>query len=400
VLLLGFVMDSQFDIDRWLLGLAQANVDVPIYEIPTIPGLVPGMFAGYIDGGMRSGIPEEDWVSVITVYGDGGEIVRFTGNENPRNARVLLLDSKGKVVHFHDRGYSAGTLLALLEKIKELKAQAMPPSSILPPSPASRTDAAVRLIVRADDMGSSHAANVACIRAFKEGIARSVEVMAPTSWFPEAVALLRENPGLDVGVHLTLTSEWDACRWGPLTRAPSLADADGYFFPTTSQRSDFPPGTGFLEAKPKLDEVERELRAQIELCLRKIQGVSHLSVHMGTATATPELKAIVEKLSSEYKLPLDPAGAKHFSGFPWRAGPDEKVHALAQALGDIQPGLWVFVEHPGMDVPEMKALGHEGYRDVAIDRDGVTRAFTSREAKDAIERRGIRLLSYAEALQR
>ena len=127
VLLLGFVMDSQFDIDRWLLGLAQAKADVLVYEVPTIPGLVPGMFAGYIDDGMRSGIPEGDWASVITVYGDGGEIVRFTGNENPRNARVLLLDAKGKVVYFHDRGYSAGTLLVLLEKIQELKAGAPPP---------------------------------------------------------------------------------------------------------------------------------------------------------------------------------------------------------------------------------------------------------------------------------
>jgi len=269
------------------------------------------------------------------------------------------------------------------------------------PAPAGPApEASIRLIVRADDMGSSHAANAACIRAFKEGIVRSVEVMAPAAWFPEAAALLAENPGLDVGVHLTLTSEWDACKWGPLTRAPSLSDADGYFFPTTSQRSDFPPGTGFLQAKPKLDEVERELRAQIELCRRKIRGVSHLSVHMGTATATPELRAIVEKLSSEYKLPLDPAGARHFSGFPWKAGADEKVRALVKGLEGLQPGLWIFVEHPGMDVPEMRAMGHEGYRDVAADREGVTRAFTSKEVKDAIERRGIQLVSYGDALKR
>jgi len=122
VLLVGYVMDSQFDIDRWLLGLAQTAVAVRVYEVPTIPGLVPGMFAGTIDAGMRSGIPVEDWGSVITVYGDANQIVRFTGNENPRNARVILLDADGKVAFFHDRGYSAGVLLQLKENVERLKA--------------------------------------------------------------------------------------------------------------------------------------------------------------------------------------------------------------------------------------------------------------------------------------
>jgi hypothetical protein len=126
VLLVGYIMETQFDLDRWLVGLAQAGLDVRVYEIPTIPGLVPGMFAGAIDSGMRSGIPKEDWGSVITVYGDGGEIVRFTGNEGPRNGRVLLLDGDGKVVFFHDRGFSAGVLMQLGERLKALKAETPP----------------------------------------------------------------------------------------------------------------------------------------------------------------------------------------------------------------------------------------------------------------------------------
>ncbi|MHC4469812.1 MAG: hypothetical protein ACYTDY_05530 [Planctomycetota bacterium] len=113
LLLVGYVQNAQFDIDRWLLGLAQAEVDVAVREVPTIKGLVPGVFAGAIDGGMRRGIPEEDWGVVITVYGDAGDIVRLTGNENPNNARVLLLDEKGKVVWFHDRGYSPRLALEL-----------------------------------------------------------------------------------------------------------------------------------------------------------------------------------------------------------------------------------------------------------------------------------------------
>ena len=118
VLLLGFVMNAQFDIDRWLLGLAQAGLEVRVHEVPTIEGLVPGMFAGTIDAGMRSGIPQEDWGSVITVYGDADKIVALTGNEAPRNGRVLLLDAAGKIVFFHDRGYSAGSLLRLKDAIQ------------------------------------------------------------------------------------------------------------------------------------------------------------------------------------------------------------------------------------------------------------------------------------------
>jgi hypothetical protein len=113
LLLVGYEQDTQFDLDRWLFGLTQAGVKVRTYELPTIPGLAPRMFAGSIDEGMRSGIPSEDWGSVITVYGDGDKIARFTGNENKLPGRVLLLDAQGRVIFFHDRGYSVGSLQRL-----------------------------------------------------------------------------------------------------------------------------------------------------------------------------------------------------------------------------------------------------------------------------------------------
>ena len=81
-----------------------------------------------------------------------------------------------------------------------------------------------RLIVRADDMGSFRAANIACLKGYTEGIESSIEVMVVTAWFPEAARLLRENPGIDVGLHLTLTSEWENVKWRPLTHCPSLTD--------------------------------------------------------------------------------------------------------------------------------------------------------------------------------
>lgn len=121
VLLVGYVQDAQFDADRWLLGLMQAKLDVEIREVPTIEGLMPGMFAGTIDNGMRKGIPEEDWPSVVTVYGDAGDIVDLTGNTTPRNIRVLLLDRDGRVAWFHDRGYSAGSLLKMKAALEKLR---------------------------------------------------------------------------------------------------------------------------------------------------------------------------------------------------------------------------------------------------------------------------------------
>jgi predicted glycoside hydrolase/deacetylase ChbG (UPF0249 family) len=259
---------------------------------------------------------------------------------------------------------------------------------------------AIRLIVRGDDIGSSHAANVACIRCYREGIVRSVEVMVSAPWFNEAAKMLKENPQLDVGVHLTLTSEWENCKWGPLTEAPSLVDPQGHFYPMTSQRRDFPPHTGLLEASPKLDEVERELRAQIELAVKTLPNVSHLTCHMGTASSTPALKALVAKLAEEYHLPVTLPGAKSPGRF---SAPDmtpaQKTENLVQLLEKLQPGLWLIVEHPGLDTPEMRAIGHQGYENVAADRAGVTEAFTSEKVTEAIRRRNIQLVSYGDVIR-
>ena len=264
----------------------------------------------------------------------------------------------------------------------------------------AQQDEAIRLIVRGDDIGSCHTANVACIRCYREGIVRSLEVMVPAPWFNEAVKMLCENPQLDVGVHLTLTSEWENCKWGPLTEAPSLVDSQGHFYPMTSQRKDFPPNTGFLHAKPKLEEVERELRAQIELAKAKLPNVTHLSCHMGTASCTPELSALVAKLADEYELPLRVPNARSPGRFSRpEMTPEQKAANLVKLLENLKPGLWLIVEHPGLDTPEMRAIGHKGYENVAADREGVTQAFTSDKVKEVIRRRGIQLVSYGDVLK-
>lgn len=110
ILLLGYKQDSQFDIDRWLIGLDQINTKAKVYELPTIQGMFPRMFSAFIDNGMRKGIPKELWGGVITIYRDGAIVQEFTGNENGNNARVLVIDENGTIIYFYDRGFSVSAL--------------------------------------------------------------------------------------------------------------------------------------------------------------------------------------------------------------------------------------------------------------------------------------------------
>src|SRR5205814_2520963 len=126
------------------------------------------------------------------------------------------------------------------------------------------------------------------------------------------------------GVHLCLTSEWDRCKWRPLTHGASLVTADGYFYPATSQRPDLPPNSGLENAKPKLEEVEAELRAQIELAKKFIPRISHVSAHMYTVRSSPQIEAVARKVAKEYGLKFDDDGVKR--AVYW-GGTNPEVHA-------------------------------------------------------------------------
>jgi hypothetical protein len=264
----------------------------------------------------------------------------------------------------------------------------------------------IKLIIRGDDIGFCHAVNVACVKAYKEGILRTVEVMVPPPWFNEAAKMLRENPGFDVGVHLTLTSEWDLYKWKPVlpvTEVPSLVDKDGNFFARTMANpvydKFYSSPYSFVEAKPKLSEVEKELRAQIEIAIREIPSITHLSCHMGTAIATDELKSLVRKLAREYKLPLIGDTAVKSAGSLFRIVPEQKEKALAEILENLKGGLWEIGCHPGLDTPEMMAIktspGDPNIR-MAIHRNAVTNALISKTVKEIIKKRNIKLMSYGD----
>jgi hypothetical protein len=118
VLLIGYKQEAQFDIDRWIMGLLQTEVSMQIVEVPTIPGLLPSFASGWIDDGMRSGIPREDWGSVVTLYGDAARpVAEFTGTERGRLTRVIVLDRQGTVAWFDDAGYSARKAMEVAEVV-------------------------------------------------------------------------------------------------------------------------------------------------------------------------------------------------------------------------------------------------------------------------------------------
>lgn len=105
IVLVGYIRDSQKDIDKWLHEFERLNTPIRMVELPVIQGVVPRLIEPYISNGMRSGIPEKDWKNVLSVYGDAHKVASFAGNRDPLNARVFLLDSNGTVLQFYDGGY-------------------------------------------------------------------------------------------------------------------------------------------------------------------------------------------------------------------------------------------------------------------------------------------------------
>ena len=266
---------------------------------------------------------------------------------------------------------------------------------------ANAQDQTIRLIVRGDDMGYTHSGNEALIKCYKEGIETSIEVIVPSPWFPEAVKLLAQNPGVDVGIHLALTSEWENIKWRPLSNAASIKDSNGYFYPMVYPNKNY-PGQALLENSIQLDDIEKEFRLQIETALKKIPRISHISSHMNCTNMNDEVKALTKKLAKEYKIDidLDEYGVK-YTGYD---GPSktsaEKIQSFLNMLGKLQPGnTYWFIDHPGIDNDELKAIYHIGYEQVAADRQGVTDVFTNEKVKALIKEKRIQLIGYKDLVQ-
>jgi len=253
-------------------------------------------------------------------------------------------------------------------------------------------DNTIRLIVRGDDMGMTHAANEAVKLAFDEGILTSVSVLVPSPWFEEAARMCRDNPSWCVGVHLCVNAEWRDYRWRPVTPWPevsSIVDEDGYFYPTAES---------FMAAGPVAAEVEKELRAQVELALKRGLEIRYLDTHMDSLEKTQELKDIVNRIARDYRLPVSSqCGEDATTVDIYNTPPGSKEADLAEKLGGLRPGLYLLVIHPGLDTPEERALvdsNPEGLPNVAANRDAEVRAITSPAIKMIIRERGIVLTDY------
>lgn len=263
---------------------------------------------------------------------------------------------------------------------------------------------APKLIIRGDDMGYSHAGNEALINSYNDGIETSIEVIVPSPWFPEAVKLLVQNPKVDVGMHFAITSEWDNVKWRPLTECKSLRNADGYFYPMLFHNNNYPK-QAVTDNDWKIEDYEKELRAQIEMALKHIPRLSHISGHMGSTGFTPEIKELCKRVAKEYHLKMVDADAqKDFNlvntGFDFKdKTTNERIEGFINMLNKLENGkTYVFVEHPGLDNAELRAISHIGYEDVAQGRQDVTTIFTSEKVKEAILKKGVKLVSYKDIL--
>lgn len=217
------------------------------------------------------------------------------------------------------------------------------------------------VIIKADELGASHATNSGVYESLRSGLASSASLMVPAPWSREAASRHR---GEDVGVHLTLNAEHDRYRWGPITQAPSLLDGDG----------GFPRTVDDLWDHADLDEARRELRAQIERAILWGFDVSHLDSHLGSLTLRPEFFDLYIELALEFELPvrLPDAEFERTVGFPFRRlAAEEGVlfpdhHPLPRGVGarrhieralhELEPGITELRLHPTIDSPEQRAF--------------------------------------------
>lgn len=258
----------------------------------------------------------------------------------------------------------------------------------------------IRLLVRADDAGSSWSSTMGCLRACTEGIARSVEVMMPCAWVPHAALTLNDRPEIDVGIHLTLTSEWDAVKWRPLTQAKSLTDPAGCFLPLLRPR-DGDGRPSLSEVEWSLEEVAAELRAQIALGVAMFPNASHVSCHMAAhfRAFDARLGDVIADLCREFGLKDDAFGhgLPRFAGYPkFPRETERRVDAFLRALDGLEEGTHVFIDHPAVASPELSMTGHDGYEDVAEDRVTCLETLTTPAIRERIAQLGIRLISYRD----
>jgi chitin disaccharide deacetylase len=252
------------------------------------------------------------------------------------------------------------------------------------------------LLIRCDDSGMSNSTNLALEKMIETKIPFSTSVMFVCPWYQQTVDILKENPQVSVGVHLTLNAEWKNFRWGPILgrEVSSLTDREGFFFPSRKL---------FYENNPQLDEIEKELRAQIERAVNSGIRIDYVDYHMGTAVDKPEYRAIVEKLAKEFKLGISRYFAEVDVDNMYSAPIDKKKESLfeivSEKLNDEKVNL--IVCHIGIDNDELRAmidLNPSGPAEMSRHRQGELDALTSIEFKELLKTKNIKPITYRDLI--
>lgn len=260
------------------------------------------------------------------------------------------------------------------------------------------------LIINADDFGMCHDENEATIIGLTEGLFSSSTMLVTCPWFEEAAEFARTTPAADLGVHLTLTSEWAHYKWGPVLgrkAVPSLTDGRGYLWQDVLK----------VFANDKLEEAEAELRAQIEKALDAGIDVSHLDSHMGPLHINPDYHRIYVKLANEFRLPIrmvprrimrnismgdildemDRHGILHPDHFVAN-GPehlDETETFWTDLLRNLKSGITEIYCHPALARNELRSCAHD-----AEQRERDFRFFTSEKTGKLLKDEGIERIGY------
>jgi len=265
----------------------------------------------------------------------------------------------------------------------------------------AQAPSAPEVLLRLDDVGMNHSVNGAIAKVAATGMPFSVSVLFACPWYQEAVEILRANPQVAVGVHLALNSEWRNYRWGPVLGkggVPSLVDSVGYLRPSREE---------FLKSRYDLGEVERELSAQVDRAMMSGLKISYVDAHMGTAEATPELRAVVERVAAKYKLGIStyfgesyktmwgvPVAQKKSELLAHLANPKrDQVNLIEIHVAERSPEMSVIVDMnaPSQNAPDAGVMAH---------RSAELEMVTSPELSELVRSGKIKLVTYRTLVDR
>ena len=265
-------------------------------------------------------------------------------------------------------------------------------------APSVEDSSVTTVLIRCDDIGMCHAVNMAAKQVLDQGFPISMSVMFACPWYQEAVDLLKHYGNVSVGVHLTLNAEWKNYRWGPVSgrsAVPSLVDSLGFFFPSRA---------AFFAHKPTLEDVEKELRAQIERAIHSGLRIDYVDYHMGTAVDRPELRALLERLAKEYHVAISRYFGEEDVEGVYAAPPATKLDTLLDRTRKLTSGkIDLMVFHVGLQTPEMDALidmNVFGPPEMSKHREGELHALTSGEFMKLIRANKIHLTTYRELVEK